>query len=92
MGHHWWPTSTPQIRLIEAPALCFLMTDILWYRRLIASYSRDKIAPRPKAMPDKIAAALTVDTRKVYRALAFNGRSSIPCGTRLSLLALHHDH
>ena len=22
-GHLWWPTSTPQIRLIESPVFCF---------------------------------------------------------------------
>jgi len=63
LSHPGWPKkSTPEVQLIEALILMLLVTNILTDHRLVSTYRRNEVTPRPEMLPHKIAFPLAVNT------------------------------
>ena len=63
---------TPQIHLIQALILIFLLPDVLAYDLCVPPYCGYKVSPRPEVLTYEIALLLSVHTGQVYRALSLD--------------------
>jgi hypothetical protein len=64
--------SAPQFELIQPLVFALLVLDVGSDRRFIPSNGRDKVSPRSKVLPRKIALTLAVDARRMDRAFALD--------------------
>src|SRR6202521_3443596 len=64
--------STPQIHLLQAPILVFLLFYVLPYHRFVSTYGRDEVPSSPEVLPHEITLLLPVDTGQMDRTLALD--------------------
>ena len=60
-------SSAPQIHLLQALVLLFLLLDVLAYYLCVPSYCGYEVSPRPEVRAYKIPPLLSVYTSQVYR-------------------------
>ena len=65
LGHLKGGGSAPEVELFESLIFELLVANVLANQRLVPTYRRDEVPPRPKVLPHKIALSFAVDAGEV---------------------------